>query len=237
MGTGGLIPPPDGYWPAIQAVLNKYDILLISDEVVTAFGRIGADFGSTVYDIKPDLITVAKGLTSAYLPLSGVIVGEKVWNVLEQGSQKFGPIGHGWTYSGHALGAAAANANLDIIENEGIVANVQQVGVVLQQKMHAAFDDHPLIGEVRGKGMLCALEFAPGKASTDRFDPALKVGARVSAACLERNMIARAMPHGDILGFAPPLIIDSATVDEIVCITIDAVNAVTDELTREGALK
>ncbi|MBT8101085.1 MAG: aminotransferase class III-fold pyridoxal phosphate-dependent enzyme, partial [Gammaproteobacteria bacterium] len=195
------------------------------------------DFGSTVYDIKPDLITVAKGLTSAYLPLSGVIVGDKVWNVLERGSQEFGPIGHGWTYSGHALGAAAANANLDIIENERIVENVRSVGAELQQKMHAAFDDHPLVGEVRGTGMLCALEFAPGETSTDRFDPALKVGPRISGACLERKMIARAMPHGDILGFAPPLVIDSETVDEIVGIALEAVNSVTDELTREGALK
>ena len=237
MGTGGLIPPPEGYWSAIQPVLQKYDILLIADEVVTAFGRIGANFGSTVYDIKPDLITVAKGLTSAYLPLSGVIVGDRVWEVLEQGSQKFGPIGHGWTYSGHALAAAAANANLDIIENEDIVGNVQRVGTELQQKLRATFADHALVGEVRGTGMLAALEFAPGKASTDRFDPALKVGARVSGACLARKMVARAMPHGDILGFAPPLIIDSEIVDEIVAITLDAVNAVTDELTREGALK
>ena len=236
MGTGGLIPPPDGYWAAIQAVLDKYDILLIADEVVTGFGRIGEDFGCTVYDIKPDLITVAKGLTSAYLPLSGVIVGDKVWNVLERGSQEFGPIGHGWTYSGHALGAAAANANLDIIENEGVVANVQKVGAELQQKMHSSFDDHPLVGEVRGTGMLCAIEFAPGKAAKDRFDPSLKVGARVSGACLERRMIARAMPHGDILGFAPPLVIDSETVDEIVGIALEAVNAVADELTREGEL-
>lgn len=237
MGTGGLIPPPEGYWLAIQAVLKKYDVLLIADEVVTAFGRIGADFGCTQYGIKPDLITVAKGLTSAYLPLSGVIVGDKVWQVLEKGSQDFGAIGHGWTYSGHALGAAAANANLDIIESEGIVENVQKVGAELQRKMHETFDDHPIVGEVRGTGMLAALEFAPGKASTDRFDPALKVGARVSGACLGRKMIARAMPHGDILGFAPPLIIDSATVDEIVGIALDAVNAVTDELTREGTLK
>jgi L-2,4-diaminobutyrate transaminase len=237
MGTGGLIPPPDGYWKAIQAVLKRYDVLLIADEVVTAFGRIGEDFGCTKYGIQPDLITVAKGLTSAYLPLSGVIVGDKVWSVLEKGSQKFGAIGHGWTYSGHALAAAAANANLDIIESEGIVDNVRRVGAELQRKMGNAFKDHPLVAEVRGTGMLAALEFAPGKSSTDRFDPALKVGARVSGACLARKMIARAMPHGDILGFAPPLIIDSATVDEIVGIAVEAVNEVADELTRSGDLK
>ena len=237
LGTGGLIPPPEGYWAAIQPILKKYDILLIADEVVTAFGRIGADFGCTQYDIKPDLITVAKGLTSAYLPLSAVIVGDKVWQVLEKGSQDFGAIGHGWTYSGHALGAAAANANLDIIEAEGIVENVRAVGADLLNKLHAAFDDHPLVGEVRGTGMLAALEFVPDKTSTQRFDASLKVGARVSGACLSRGMIARAMPHGDILGFAPPLIIDTAIVNEIVGIALEAVNAVTDELTREKALR
>ena len=237
MGTGGLIPPPQGYWSAIQKVLKKYDVLLIADEVVTAFGRIGQDFGCFEYGIEPDLITVAKGLTSAYLPLSGVLVGDRVWQVLEQGSEKFGAIGHGWTYSGHALGAAAANANLDIIESEGIVDNVRKVGAELQQKFKSTFANHPIVGEVRGVGMLAALEFAPGKESTSRFDPTLKIGPRVATACLERGMIARAMPHGDILGFAPPLIIDSATVDEIVNTTLQAVNSVADELVRDGNLR
>ena len=114
MGTGGIIPPPEGYWDAIQKVLNKYEILLIADEVICGFGRLGAPFGSHLYGIRPDLITIAKGLTSAYAPLSGVIVGERVWNVIEQGSEELGPIGHGWTYSGHPLGAAAGLANLDL---------------------------------------------------------------------------------------------------------------------------
>jgi L-2,4-diaminobutyrate transaminase len=109
MGTGGLIPPPEAYWEAVQAVLAKYDILLIADEVVTAFGRIGEYFGSHKYAIRPDLITIAKGLTSAYLPLSGTIVGEKVWKILEQGTDELGPIGHGWTYSAHPTCAAAGD--------------------------------------------------------------------------------------------------------------------------------
>ena len=237
LGTGGIVPPPEGYWEAIQAVLAKYDVLLIADEVVCGFGRIGADFGSHYYGIKPDLITVAKGLTSAYQPLSGVIVGDRVWQVLEQGTGEYGPIGHGWTYSGHALGCAAALANLAIIEREGLTANAAETGAYLQSQMQDAFGDHPIVGNVRGVGMLAALEFSPNPARREHFDPAHKVGARISAAALEQNLIARAMPQGDILGFAPPLVATRGEIDEIVARTRRAVDKVTDELSREGAIK
>ncbi|MGM0784054.1 MAG: aminotransferase [Pseudomonadota bacterium] len=234
LGTGGIVPPPEGYWEAIQAVLAKYDVLLIADEVVCGFGRIGADFGSHYYGIQPDLITVAKGLTSAYQPLSGVIVGDRVWQVLEQGTGEYGPIGHGWTYSGHALGCAAALANLAIIEREGLTANAAETGAYLQQQMQAAFGDHPLVGDVRGVGMLAAVEFAADPARRQAFDPSLKVGPRIAAAALEQNLIARAMPQGDILGFAPPLVATRAEVDEIVARTRRAVDQVADELVRSG---
>ena len=237
MGTGGIIPPPEGYWPAVQSVLKKYDILLIADEVVTAFGRIGHDFGCERYGIEPDLITIAKGLTSGYLPLSGVIVGDKVWEVLEQGSEQFGPIGHGWTYSAHALAMAAGIANLDIIEQEGIVGNARKTGVYFQQRLRETFTDHPLVGEARGEGLLGALEFVADKARKERFDMSLKVGPRVAAACLEQGLIARAMPHGDILGFAPPLIVSPADIDQIIELTGKAVDKVAGELVREGLLK
>jgi L-2,4-diaminobutyrate transaminase len=132
MGTGGLIPPPEGYWEAIQEVLERHEILLIADEVVTGFGRIGRNFGIERYGIRPDLVTVAKGLTSGYLPLSGSLVGDRLWSVLEEGSAKYGPIGHGWTYSAHPLGAAAALANLDIVEREDLVGNAERTGAWLQ---------------------------------------------------------------------------------------------------------
>ena len=237
LGTGGIVPPPEGYWEAIQAVLSKYDVLLIVDEVVTGFGRIGADFGSHHYRIKPDLITVAKGLTSAYQPLSGVIVGDRVWEVLEQGTETHGPIGHGWTYSGHALGCAAALANLAIIEREGLTQNAAATGAYLQSQMQAVFGDHPIVGNVRGVGMLAALEFSVDPAKRTHFDAAHKVGPRMSAAALEENLIARAMPQGDILGFAPPLVATRADVDEIIARTKRAVDKVTDELVREGVVK
>ena len=230
MGTGGLIPAPEGYWAAIQEVLNKYDVLLIADEVVTGFGRLGTWFGSDYYGMRPDLITIAKGLTSAYLPLSGVIVGEKVWQMLEQGAEQFGALGHGWTYSAHPTCVAAALANLDIIEREDLLGNVREVGPYLLGALRAAVGDHPMVGEVRGVGMLAALEFVQDKAEKRLFEPQGKVGAAVAAACLERGMIARAMPHGDILGFAPPLTLSRAEADRIAGITKAAVEAVATDL-------
>ncbi len=237
MGTGGLIPPPEGYWDAIQKVLNKYDVLLIADEVVCGFGRVGTPFGSHLYGIKPDLITIAKGLTSAYLPLSGVIVGDKVWKVIERGSEELGPMGHGWTYSGHPLGAAAGLANLAILERENLTENARDTGAYFQQKMHNAFDNHPLVGEVRGVGLMNALEFVAEKTKKQRFEASWKVGPRVSAACLEQKMIARAMPNGDILGFAPPLTVTKSEVDEMVQRTEKALNNVADQLSKEYSWK
>jgi L-2,4-diaminobutyrate transaminase len=216
MGTGGIIPPPQGYWAAIQPILRKYDVLLIADEVVTAFGRTGEYFGSHTYQIQPDLITIAKGLTSAYLPLSGVIVGEKVWQVLEQGTDRLGALGHGWTYSAHPVCVAAAHANLDIVEREDLTGNAREVGAYLQTQLQEKFADHPLVGEVRGVGLLAALEFVADKKSKQRFDPNQTIGAKVSAACLQEGLIARAMPHGDILGLAPPLIITREEIDLVV---------------------
>lgn len=226
LGTGGIVPPPAGYWEKMQAVLNKYDVLLIADEVVCGFGRIGSKMGSQHYGMKPDLITVAKGLTSAYAPLSGVIIGDKVWDVISNASKEHGAMGHGWTYSGHPVCAAAGLANLNILERENIIDNVKSTGNYMQDQMKAAFANHPMVGEARGVGMLAALEFMKDPKARTPFDAALTVGAKVSAACLQRGMIARAMPHGDILGFAPPLITKPEDIDIIVAITKEAVDEV-----------
>ena len=149
LGTGGIVPPPKGYWPAIQAVLERHDILLVADEVVTGFGRLGTMFGSEHYEIKPDLITIAKGLTSAYAPLSGSIVSDKMWKVLEQGTDENGPIGHGWTYSAHPVGAAAGVANLKLIDDLNLIANADVVGSYLYETMRQALSDHPYVGGPR----------------------------------------------------------------------------------------
>ncbi|MGR3272720.1 aspartate aminotransferase family protein [Thalassococcus profundi] len=228
LGTGGIVPPPAGYWEAIQAVLAKHDILLIADEVVTGFGRLGSMFGSEHYGLKPDLITIAKGLTSAYAPLSGSIVSDKMWKVLEQGTDENGPIGHGWTYSAHPIGAAAGVANLKLIDELNLVQQAGENGAYLNKVMAEAVGAHAHVGDVRGEGMLCAVEFVKDRNSRTFFDASEKVGARVAAALLEHGVIARAMPQGDILGFAPPFCLTTAEADEIADKTAKAVAAVLD---------
>ncbi len=215
LGTGGLVPPPEGYWPAIQVVLDKHDILLIADEVVTGFGRLGSMFGSEHYGMKPDIITVAKGLTSAYAPLSGSIVSKRFWKVLEEGTDKIGPIGHGWTYSAHPIGAAAGVANLKLIDELNLVQNAGEVGVYFKKVLTEAVGDHANVGEVRGEGLLCAVEFVQDRASRTYFDLDKKIGYTLNDALLSRGVISRAMPEGDILGFAPPFCLTHDEADEI----------------------
>ncbi|MRX50648.1 aminotransferase class III-fold pyridoxal phosphate-dependent enzyme [Paracoccus sp. S-4012] len=226
LGTGGIVPPPEGYWQAIQAVLDRHDILLIADEVVTGFGRLGSMFGSDHYGMRPDLITCAKGLTSAYAPLSGSIVGQRMWDVLMQGTDENGVLGHGWTYSAHPIGAAAGVANLKLIDSLGLVENAGTVGAYLNQQMRAAFGDHPNVGDIRGEGMLCAVELVKDRDGRVFFDSSEGTGAKVAAAMLRRGVIARAMPQGDILGFAPPLCLTRAEADTIVGATAEAVREV-----------
>lgn len=226
LGTGGIVPPPAGYWEKIQAVLARYDILLVLDEVVTGFGRLGTMFGADRYGLKPDLITIAKGLTSAYAPLSGVIVSDRVWDVLVQGSDQLGPIGHGWTYSAHPICAAAGVANLRLIDELDLARNAAQVGAYFRGRLGQALSDHPNVGEVRGEGLLAAVEFVADRDDRVFFDPARKIGPQISAALLERGVIARAMPQGDILGFAPPFCLTRAEADLIVDAAAGAVAAV-----------
>jgi L-2,4-diaminobutyrate transaminase len=226
LGTGGIVPPPAGYWEAIQEVLRKHDILLVADEVVTGFGRLGTMFGSTHFGIEPDIMTIAKGLTSAYAPLSGSIFSTKIWEVLETGTDQFGPIGHGWTYSAHPIGAAAGITNLNLIDKLDLVANAGNVGAYLNKTMAEALGNHANVGDVRGAGMLCAVEFVEDRAGRLFFDPERKIGAKVTAALLQRGVIGRAMPQGDILGFAPPLCLTSSEADEIVGRTAEAVTEV-----------
>jgi L-2,4-diaminobutyrate transaminase len=226
LGTGGIVPPPAGYWAAIQAVLKKYDILLIADEVVTGFGRLGSMFGSGHYGIEPDIITIAKGLTSAYAPLSGSIVSDRIWKVLEQGADEYGSIGHGWTYSAHPIGAAAGIANLKLIDEMGLVENSGTTGAWLLEQLTGAFADHPNVAQVRGEGLMCAVEFSETKSPLGFFDPARKICYQISAAMASRNVIARAMPQGDIIGFAPPLCITPDEVDHVVSVAKEAVSEV-----------
>jgi len=226
LGTGGIVPPPAGYWQKIQAVLSKYDVLLVADEVVTGFGRLGTMFGSDHYGIKPDLITIAKGLTSAYAPLSGVIVSDKVWQVLVAGSDKLGSLGHGWTYSAHPICAAAGVANLELIDELDLVRNAGETGAYFRDELNKAVGGHKNVGEVRGDGMLAAIEFVADRDDRVFFDPALKIGPQVATALAASGVIGRAMPQGDILGFAPPLCLTREEADIVVAKTAEAVDTV-----------
>jgi L-2,4-diaminobutyrate transaminase len=230
IGTGGIVPPPAGYWERISAVLKKYDILLVADEVVTGFGRLGSMFGAHHYGIEPDLMAIAKGLTSAYAPLSGVIVSDKVWQVFERGSETFGPIGHGWTYSAHPLCAAAGIANLELIDQLGLVENARSTGAYLKEALASGVGDHPMVGEVRGEGLLAAVELVADKDDRVYFDPAKKIGVRVYQETLQRGVIGRAMPNGDVLGFGPPLCLSREDVDVIVEAVRGALDAVSAEI-------
>ncbi len=234
MGAGGVHAPPAGYYEAVQAVLRRHDILLIADEVICGFGRLGEMFGCTVFGIQPDLITVAKGLTSAYFPLSACIVSQRVWDAVVAGGDKFGAFGHGYTYSSHPVGAAAALANLDIIEREGLVARAAQVGAHLQSSLRAAFAGHPMVGDVRGQALIGAVEFVDRMTDDGpvAFDPALKVAPRVVKAALKRGVIGRALPSADAVAFSPPFVVTTAEIDLAVAAFRDAADEVAAELGR-----
>lgn len=226
LGTGGIVPPPQGYWPAIQDVLREHDILLIVDEVVTGFGRLGSMMGSDHYGLAPDIITIAKGLTSAYAPLSGSIIGERMWKVLEAGTDENGPIGHGWTYSAHPIGAAAGIANLNLVDSLGLVDNAGTMGAYLNAQMQSALGAHPHVAEVRGEGLLCAVELVRDRDSLTFFDADEKVAPRIVAEMAKLDVIARAMPQGDIIGFAPPLCLSKDEANIIVEKTSAALKAI-----------
>jgi len=223
--AGGVIVPPEGYFAAIQSVLRKHDVLLIADEVVCAFGRLGEWFGGELFGMQPDLVTVAKGLTSAYVPLSACIVSERVWRVLadEGGDRAFG---HGYTYTSHPLAAACAIANLDLIERDGLIDQAAQRGLYLNKRLREAFEGHPLVGEVRGQGLIAAVEFVAAREPTQLFDPVGSVAARVDAECLARGVITRALPDADTISFSPPFVITEEQIDEVVAVAREAADVV-----------
>ena len=211
-GAGGVIIPPDSYWPEIQRICRQYDVLLVVDEVICGFGRTGHWFGSDLYGLQPDLMPMAKGITSGYLPLSAVMVGDRVAETL---IGEGGAFYHGFTYSGHPVAAAVALANIAILEGEGLVDRVRDdTGPYLQQRLHEVFDDHPLVGEVRGVGFLAALELVADKATRKRFPKYGEVGERCRDHCFARNLVMRAVR--DAMVMSPPLTATREQIDEIV---------------------
>ena len=210
-GAGGVIVPPATYWPEIQRICDKYGILLVSDEVICGFGRTGRWFGCETMGTKPDLMTFAKGVTSGYIPLGGVMVGERIAKVLiEQG----GEFAHGYTYSGHPVACAVAVANIRLIQREGLVERVHEdVGPYLAARF-AELAEHPLVGEAQTCGLMGALQIVKDKASGTCFDGALEVGMLCRGHCFGNGLIMRAV--GDRMIIAPPLVITRAQIDEMV---------------------
>ncbi len=223
--AGGVIIPPAGYFQAVEEVLRRYDVLLIADEVVCGFGRLGRWFGTERFGIEPDIMTTAKGITSAYVPLSASYVSARVFDVLAQGSDRFGAFGHGYTYSAHPLAAAAALANLDIVERDGLVEQAAKRGAYMLESLRERFEGHAHVGEVRGEGLIAAVELVASRDPLERFDPALKVGGRVARASIGHGVITRALPEADTLAFSPPFVVSESEIDQMV----DGVRRALDE--------
>jgi 4-aminobutyrate---pyruvate transaminase len=213
MGAGGVLLPPKTYFAKIQAVLEKHDVLLIADEVICGFGRTGNMFGSETYGLKPDIVTLAKAVTSAYLPLSATVVSEAIYQAMLTQSDKLGAFAHGFTYSGHPVCCAVALEALKIYEERDVIGHVRRVAPHFQAGLQR-FATHRLVGEARGIGLIGALEIVRDKATKASFDPARGAAALIGAACQDNGLIVRPL-GGDILAFCPPLVVSEAEIDEI----------------------
>ncbi|MQY43432.1 aminotransferase class III-fold pyridoxal phosphate-dependent enzyme [Epibacterium sp. SM1969] len=233
-GASGVIVPPEGYYEKLQALLRKHDILVWADEVICGFGRTGNDFGCTTMGIKPDLMTFAKQLSSAYFPISAAVIPGWMYEAMIEPSNQVGVFGHGYTYSGHPAACAAALKTLEIYERDKIFEHAAEVGDHLQAKLHATFVDHPLVGEVRGKGLIAALELVSNKTTGASFEKGA-AGAAAQKACERNGVILRAV-GGNALAFCPPLIITKAEVDDLVNRVKSALDETYESLRDQGLI-
>uniref|UniRef100_A0A0D3G0A5 Uncharacterized protein n=1 Tax=Oryza barthii TaxID=65489 RepID=A0A0D3G0A5_9ORYZ len=229
MGAGGVIPPPKTYFEKVQVIVKKYDILFIADEVITAFGRLGTMFGSDMYNIKPDLVSMAKALSSAYVPIGAIMVSPEISDVIHSQSNKLGSFAHGFTYSGHPVACAVAIEALKIYQERNIPDHVKQISPRFQEGVKA-FAGSPIVGEIRGVGLILGTEFADNKSPNDPFPAEWGVGAIFGAECQKRGMLVRVA--GDNIMMSPPLIMTPDEVEELVSIYGDALKA-TEERVAE----
>ncbi|MCV0437664.1 MAG: aspartate aminotransferase family protein [Hydrogenophaga sp.] len=230
-GAGGVIIPPSTYWPEIQRIVDKHGILLISDEVICAFGRLGHWFAYEKFGMRPDLVTFAKGVTSGYIPLGGVMVGDRVAQVLVD---KGGEFNHGYTYSGHPVACAVALANIELMERENLVVQVRDdTGPYLAERFEE-LRHHPLVGTAEACGFVAGLLLVKNKATRELFDPDLGVGMMCRAHCFRNGLIMRAV--GDRMIIAPPLVMTRAQIDEMVALIRRCLDATVDELRAVGQL-
>jgi len=212
MGAGGVIVPPKTYWEKIQAVLTKYEILLVADEVICGFGRTGKMFGSETFGMRPDVIVMSKQITSTYFPFSAFMLNDSVYDPIAEESGRIGVLGHGYTSGAHPVGAAVALENLNIIEERGLVAHAAELGVMFQNALRE-FESHPLVGEARGVGLIGALDLVTDKAAKKGLEAPGQLGALANAAFMENGVISRNLY--DALAFCPPLIITEDQVKDM----------------------
>lgn len=213
MGAGGIVVPPETYWAKIQAVLQKYDILLVADEVICGFGRTGQMFGSQTFGMRPDVMVMSKQITSSYFPFSAFMINERVFKPLADESNRIGVLGHGFTGAGHPTGAAIALENLKIIEERGLVANAAEVGAYLREHLNS-FGDHPLVGEVRGVGLLAAMELVLDKDAKTAAEKPGQLGKYAAERLFAHGVISR--PMVDALAFCPPMIVNRSDIDGLI---------------------
>ncbi|WP_282092274.1 aminotransferase [Epibacterium ulvae] len=233
-GASGVIVPPDGYYEKLQAILRKHDILIWADEVICGFGRTGNDFGCTTMGIQPDLMTFAKQLSSAYFPISAAVIPGWMYEAMIEPSNQVGVFGHGFTYSGHPAACAAALKTLEIYERDNMFAHAAEVGAHLQQRLRETFENHPLVGEVRGRGLIAALELVSNKTTGASFDKGI-AGATAQRACEKHGVILRAVA-GNALAFCPPLIITTKQVDDMVAAVSVALDETYDILREQNLI-
>ncbi|MBT3788357.1 MAG: aspartate aminotransferase family protein [Alphaproteobacteria bacterium] len=233
MGAGGVVVPPAGYFEKIQAVLAKHDVMFLDDEVICGFGRTGNPFGCQTFGIKPDTITIAKALSSAYLPISAVAINNDMFEGVMEESNRIGVFGHGFTYSGHPVAAAVALKNLELMEEWDVMGHAARVSPTFQARLNG-LSDHPLVGEARGVGLVGAIELIADKSARRNFQPTQGVGAYLSQCATDAGLIIRAM--GDNIGLCPPLIITEAEINEMFDRLTSALNA-TEEWVDAGGLR
>ncbi|MBW1785840.1 MAG: aspartate aminotransferase family protein [Deltaproteobacteria bacterium] len=231
MGAGGVLVPPRTYFEKVGKVLSTYDVIMIDDEVICGFGRTGNMFGCETFGFTPDMMTVAKALSSAYLPVGAVLIPEIMYEAMVDESRKLGVFGHGFTYSGHPACAAVALKNLELIEKRGIVNHVRSISPRFQERL-TALCDHPLGGEARGIGLIGACELVADKENKRPFDPQQGVGAYCAMQCQKRGLIIRSL--GDTIAFCPPLIITESQIDDLFDLFVQALDDTEAWVVKEG---
>ncbi|MCS7269191.1 MAG: aminotransferase [Geminicoccaceae bacterium] len=213
MGAGGVVVPPASYFRKIQPILERYDVLMVADEVICGFGRTGNMWGCDTFGIRPDLVICAKQLSAAYVPIAAVLMSRDFYEVIADQSARLGTLGLGYTYSGHPVAAAVALATLDIYETDRILDHVRAVAPRFQARL-ARLADHPLVGEARGIGLIGGLEIVEDKRSKRQFPQEAKAAVRIVGKILEQGLILRPLP-GDVIGICPPLIVTESEIDEL----------------------